>query len=65
MSPQFYSPLDPKCPEVRKFTEALLNDPLTDAMGAPVDEILEDFEQKHRQTCEWCREYGAANIEIR
>lgn len=62
---RFHAPVDPDCPEVKEYTDTLLNDPLTDAMGAPVDEILEAFEKKHRQTCIHCREYGMANIEVR
>lgn len=65
MSPKFHTPVDPECPEVREYTDSLLNDPMTHAMGAPVDEIMEDFQRKHRQTCERCREYGLANIKVR
>lgn len=61
---KWHAPVDPDCPEVREFTDSLLNDPMTEAMGAPVDEILEAFEARHRQTCERCREFGAANIEV-
>ncbi len=65
MSHQFYAPLDPECPEVREYVDTLLDDPMTEAMGAPVDEILEAFERKHRQQCQRCRDYGLENIEIR
>jgi len=64
MSPKFHTPVDPECPEVREYIDALLNDPMTYAMGAPVDEILEHWEKKHRSECARCREYGMANIEI-
>lgn len=37
---------------------------MTEAMGAPVDDIMEGFERKHRKTCKRCQEYGAANIEV-
>jgi len=61
---KWHAPVDPDCPEVREFTETLLNDPMTEAMGAPVDEILEAFEIKHRRTCKRCQEFGVANIEV-
>lgn len=59
-----YAPCDPDCPEYREYVEVLVNDPMTDAMGAPVDEIIEGFERRHRFKCERCRAYGAANIEV-
>ncbi len=62
--PRWKAPLDPECPEVTKFYDALYNDPMTEAMGAPVDDISEDFERKHRAKCVRCQEYGAANIDI-
>ncbi len=65
MNQRYHMPVDPECPEVREYVDTLLNDPMTHAMGAPVDEILEDFERKHRQHCTRCQEYGAANIEIK
>jgi hypothetical protein len=52
-------PLDPDCPEVAEFMEALFGDPMT-AMGAPTDDIFEEFENKHRRKCKRCQEYGAA-----
>ncbi len=61
---KYHTPLDPDCPEVREFTDSLLNDPMTEAMGAPVDEILEGFEARHRKDCKRCQEFGAANIEV-
>jgi hypothetical protein len=42
----------------------LVGDPMTQAMCAPVDEIMEGFEQRHRAKCERCQEYGAANIDV-
>jgi hypothetical protein len=44
--------------------DALFGDPLTKAMGAPVDDIVEGFGRKHRVTCKRCQEFGAANIEV-
>lgn len=60
---RMHAPLDPECPELQRFADALFNDPMTAAMGAPVDDIMECFERKHRSTCLRCQEYGAANIE--
>ena len=61
---RWHAPLDPDCPEARQFIDALFNDPMTEAMGAPIDDIMEGFEQKHRARCLRCQEYGAANIEV-
>lgn len=61
---QWHLPLDPDCPAVAAFTTALLDDPMTHAMGAPVDDIMEGFARRHRATCKRCQEYGAANIEV-
>jgi hypothetical protein len=61
---RYHAPLDPNCPEVAEFEENLFDDPMTDAMGAPTDDIMEDFERRHRVTCPRCQEYGAANIEV-
>lgn len=61
---QWHAPLDPNCPTVRDKTDRLLNDPMTWAYGAPVDDIMEAFERKHRGECDRCREFGAANIEV-
>jgi hypothetical protein len=62
--PEWFAPLDPECPTVSAFMAELFNDPMTAAMGAPVDDICKDFERKHRKGCERCKEYGAANIEV-
>jgi hypothetical protein len=40
--------LDPECPVVAEFMETLFGDP-TMAMGAPVEEITEEFERRHPQ----------------
>jgi hypothetical protein len=60
----YHAPLDPECPEVAAFMESLFGDPMTAAMGAPTDEIVEGYERKHRHTCKRCQEFGAANIEV-
>ena len=62
---RWHPPVDPECPEVSRFMETLVEDPMTAAYGAPVDEIAEAFERKHRRVCARCRDYGAANIEVR
>lgn len=62
--PMWYSPLDPECPKVRSFMESLWNDPMSKAIGAPMDEIFENFEKMHRKVCGRCQVFGAANIEV-
>jgi hypothetical protein len=37
--------------------ETLFGDP-TMAMGAPVEDITEEFERRHRKQCKRCQEYG-------
>jgi hypothetical protein len=61
---KYYIPLDPNCPAATEYICCLVDDEMTKAMGAPVDEILEDFERRHRLKCKRCQEYGAANIEV-
>lgn len=61
---KYHAPLDPDCPKVSEFESALFDDPMTSAMGAPVDDIMEDFERKHRGKCKRCQKFGAANIEV-
>lgn len=61
---RWHAPLDPECEAVASYTEALFDDPMTQAMGAPTDEIMEAFERRHRMGCKRCQEYGAANIEV-
>lgn len=61
---QLYAPCDPECPQVRSFMDSLFGDPMTSAMGAPIDDITEGFELKHRRSCRRCREYGVAHIDI-
>jgi hypothetical protein len=61
---RYHAPLDPGCPEVARFESSLFDDPMTEAMGAPVDDIMESFEKRHRVKCKRCQEFGAANIEV-
>jgi hypothetical protein len=58
------APLDPECPKVANFMSCLFDDPMTEEMGAPTDDIVEGFERRHRTTCRRCQQYGAANIEV-
>jgi hypothetical protein len=38
---------------------------IDDPMGASVmDDLMEDFEKRHRAKCTRCQEFGAANIEV-
>jgi len=60
---RWYAPLDPECPVAAEFESTLFDDPMTSAMGAPTDDIMEDFSNRHRAVCKRCQEYGAANIE--
>jgi hypothetical protein len=55
---RYISPLDPECPVVAEFMETLFGDPTTMAMGAPVEDITEEFERRHRKQCRRCQEYG-------
>jgi hypothetical protein len=59
---RYHAPLDPGCPKVRSYLDALYNDPMS--VGAPLDEIVEGFERSHRVKCKRCQEFGAANIEV-
>ncbi|VIO80093.1 hypothetical protein [Bradyrhizobium ivorense] len=61
---RYKAPLDPECPAVIASASALLDDPMTKAMGAPTDEIIADYARKHRRECERCHDYGLANIEV-
>jgi len=61
---RWHAPLDPDCPVVAQFMDSLFDDPMTEAMGAPTDDIMEGFERRHRGKCKRCQEFGAANIEV-
>lgn len=62
--PRWIYPVDPDCPTVEAFYTALHDDPMTRAYGAPMDDIGEAFDRKHRLTCTRCQEYGAANVDV-
>jgi hypothetical protein len=59
---RYHAPCDPTCPKYRRYVDALYNDPMSE--GAPLDEIMEDFERNYRMKCERCKEYGLENIEV-
>jgi hypothetical protein len=61
---RYVYPLDPDCPKVASFTDCLFDDPMTEAMGAPTDDIMEGFSRKHRKECKRCQEFGAANVDV-
>lgn len=64
MQGRWVQPVDPNYPDVSSFYNTLLDDPMTHAMGAPVDELGEDFERRHRAECTHCQEFGVANIDV-
>ena len=57
------APLDPECPSVEHFRTAMENDPMTEYSGVG-DELAEAWSGLHRQGCDRCQEYGAANIAV-
>lgn len=66
MKLRYYYPLDPECPGVQamqKDMDSLMDDPMTAAYGAPVDDIAEGRERTHRATCKRCQAYGARRVE--
>jgi hypothetical protein len=64
MTYRYHAPLDPRCRVANKFLRDLFDDPMTHAMGAPTDDIVEGFEHRHRADCKRCQSFGAANIEV-
>lgn len=64
----WYAPLDPECPKAKKEVydrlDEMNNDPMTAAMGAPVEDFAEEWERKHRAQCKRCQAYGAENIDV-
>jgi len=60
-------PLDPDCDGTRQIEadiQCMNDDPMTVAMGAPVDEFAENWEKQHRASCTRCQKYGAAHAEV-
>lgn len=66
MTGRWLAPLDLDCPdaqtEVYDRIESMYEDPMS--VGAPVDEFIELWTEKHRIKCKRCQAYGAANIEV-
>jgi hypothetical protein len=57
----YHEPLDPDCPDVRRFRESLE----TDVRCVPVaPDAIEEFERRHRAECERCHVYGTVHLEI-
>lgn len=53
-------PLDPSCPDVKKFHEQNDDDPYSEMCG---EDLYEGFEKKHRAKCKRCQEFGAENVD--
>ena len=64
MAYKMHTPVDDSCPVVEKFHSSLYDDPMSAICGC-LDEIVTDWEKKHRANCAQCREFGCANIEVR
>ena len=62
--PTWVYPCDPQCPEVERFYSTLDEDPMTEAMGAPMDDIIRGWESRHLAGCRRCQQYGAENVEV-
>jgi len=60
---RYHQPLDPDCPAVQQYQENTASDPIMEFSGC-ADEFFAAFEREHRETCERCREFGVANIEV-
>jgi len=56
-------PLDPDCPDVETYMSELYEDPMTTYSGVG-DELADAWEKIHRNRCQRCREYGAANVVV-
>lgn len=56
-------PLDPECPDVVAFIQAIQEDPMSYECPC-LDEVIEGWENKHRLQCERCKEFGVANVEV-
>lgn len=62
MTGRWVYPVDPECPQVVSFRDSLYNDPMS--KGAPLDEISEAWERKHRINCVRCKLYSVENIDV-
>jgi hypothetical protein len=57
----YHEPLDPDCPDVRRFRESLEADARFARCGP---DVIEEFERRHRAECERCHVHGAVHMEI-
>ena len=60
-SSDYYAPLDPECEEYCQFLRMIINDT---SINSPINEIMEDFENKHRAECKKCFDFGSQNIRL-
>jgi hypothetical protein len=66
----YHFPVDPDCPEAAKLLAAEqegYDDPMTQYYGASdcIADLYASKKRKHIASCERCREYGCANVEVR
>jgi hypothetical protein len=59
---RYISPLDPECPVVAEFMETLFGDPTTMAMGAPVEDITEEFDVGTASSVSGVRNMASADV---
>ena len=64
ISGRWHFPVDPDCPVVEQYMDALHADPFMQWSGC-AREFIEAFEARHATECERCRAFGAANVEAR
>ena len=57
----YHEPLDPDCPDVRRFGKSLETNARIVRCGW---DVIEEFERRHRAECERCHVYGAVHMEI-
>lgn len=61
---RWHFPLDPSCPVVLAYHQSHEEDPMSQECPC-LDEIIEEWENKHRSDCLRCQNYGAANVEAK
>jgi hypothetical protein len=76
--PRYVFPLDPDCPgvvhafQIQVPDDCTINDEfvpagtwIDDPMAAPVwDDLMADFEKRHRAKCARCLDYGFDNVDV-
>jgi hypothetical protein len=60
----YHAPLDPDCPDVRRFRESPPTADDARFLRRRADRVAE-FERRHRAECEQCHVYGAVHMEVR